>query len=142
MARADLIKKLFRGYQVRDDRVFRDAAEEIIQEERKKHHPVLANELEKLLKNGNSKRNNSSIYKIFEYLPKDADKKTSLVEIKQPQRYLKDLVLNDTTMKSLRRAMREFREWEVLEANGLPPVRNILFCGPVGLRKKQPLQKP
>lgn len=38
MARADLLKKLFQSYQKRDDRTFRVAAEEIIDEERKKHH--------------------------------------------------------------------------------------------------------
>ena len=46
MARADLLKKLFSGYQRRDDRVFRSVAHELIEEERKKRHPVLANERE------------------------------------------------------------------------------------------------
>jgi hypothetical protein len=45
MARADLLKKLFNSFCSRDDRGFREAADEIIQEERKKHHPVVANEL-------------------------------------------------------------------------------------------------
>ena len=31
--------------------------------------------------------------------------------------------------------MREFREWDVLEANGLPPTHKILFCGPPGCGK-------
>ncbi len=53
MARADLLKKLIQSYQKHDDRAFREAAEEIIAEERKKHHIVLANELERMLKNGN-----------------------------------------------------------------------------------------
>ncbi len=33
------------------------------------------------------------------------------------------------------RIILEFREWEVLEANGLTPVRRILFCGPSGCGK-------
>ena len=48
MARADLLKKLFDTYQRRDDRGFRAIALEIVEEERKKHHPVLANELQRI----------------------------------------------------------------------------------------------
>jgi hypothetical protein len=45
MARSDLLKKLFRSYKGRNDPAFLDAAREIIDDERKKQHISLANEL-------------------------------------------------------------------------------------------------
>lgn len=135
MARADLLKKLFQSYQKRDDRTFRVAAEEIIDEERKKHHPVLANELEKILKNGVSELGNLTSLVSVAPPPQDSDRRTALLEIKRPERYLDDLVFGEAMHNSLDRLLREFREWEVLLANGLLPVRRVLFCGPSGCGK-------
>ena len=47
MARADLLKRLFEAYQRRDDQGFRLAANELVDDERKKHHAVVANELQR-----------------------------------------------------------------------------------------------
>lgn len=135
MARADLIKKLFQSYQRRDDRAFREAAEEIIQEERKKHHPVIANELEQVMKNGLAEPNTKVGFTSFEPSPRDSDRGIPLLETKWPKHYLDDLVLDKEIRYTLERLMREFREWEVLEANGLLPVRRVLFCGPSGCGK-------
>jgi hypothetical protein len=52
MARADLLKRLFEAYQRRDDQGFRLAANELVDDERKKHHAVVANELQRILSNG------------------------------------------------------------------------------------------
>lgn len=46
MARADLLKKLFESYQSRDDRGFRAVAAAIVEDEGRKRHPALANELQ------------------------------------------------------------------------------------------------
>ncbi|MEQ8958028.1 MAG: AAA family ATPase [Coleofasciculus sp. C2-GNP5-27] len=137
MARADLLKKLLQSYQKRDDRAFREAAAEIIEQERKKHHIVLANELERILKNGNGyiEQGQPSNLTLFGPIPRDADKGVGLLEPKWTSRYLDDLILSQKIRHSLDRLMREFREWEVLEANGLLPVRRVLFCGPSGCGK-------
>lgn len=135
MARADLLKKLFQSYQKRDDRTFRVAAEELINEERKKHHPVLANELEKILKNGVSDLGSLMSLASVASPPQDSDRRTALLEIRRPERYLDDLVFGEAMRNSLDRLLREFREWEVLLANGLLPVRRVLFCGPSGCGK-------
>lgn len=58
-----------------------------------------------------------------------------MLEIKRPDRYLDDLVLEEATRSLLDRLLREFREWEVLLTNGLRPVRRVLFCGPSGCGK-------
>ena len=51
MARADLLKQLFRAYRESDRESFMDVARSIAGEERKKHHPALANELLRVLNN-------------------------------------------------------------------------------------------
>jgi SpoVK/Ycf46/Vps4 family AAA+-type ATPase len=55
--------------------------------------------------------------------------------IRQPDRYLEDLVLTETVRAGIDRIITEFREWEVLEANGLSPISRVLFCGPSGCGK-------
>lgn len=135
MARADLLKKLFAGYQRRDDQAFRQAAEELIVEERKKQHPTLANELERILRNGHSEQGALKRLVPMEPGPMDSERRMALLEVRQPQRYMDDLVLDTPVRTSVERVMREFREWEVLEVNGLTPIRRIIFCGPSGCGK-------
>jgi SpoVK/Ycf46/Vps4 family AAA+-type ATPase len=137
MARADLLKKLLKSHQKRDDWAFREAAEEIIAEERKKHHIILANELERILKNGNGHLNYGQIQSLtqLDSVPKDIEKGVALLETKWTNRFLEDLILSQEIRNALERMMREFREWEVLEANGLLPTRRVLFCGPSGCGK-------
>jgi len=135
MARADLLKKLFSSFCNRDDRGFREAADEIVQEERKKHHPVVANELERILRNGGSPPYEPRPFMAFDPPPRDADRRTTLLTIRQPDRYLRELVLTEAVRAGVDRIITEFREWEVLEANGLSPISRVLFCGPSGCGK-------
>jgi hypothetical protein len=134
MARADLLKQLFQGYLRRDDHTFRSAAEAIIAEERKKHHIVLANELDRLIRNGSASAHSSTGWS-FAPPPQDAERGAPLFEIRHPERYLQDLVLADVVRGSIIQVMREFADWDVLEANGLQPAQRVLFCGPSGCGK-------
>ncbi len=136
MARADLLKKLFETYQRRDDEGFRAVASRIVEEERKKQHPVLAKELQRILTNGvRSMQGTRRLDSAFDPVPTDGDRRTSLIAIRQPDRYLDDLVLSDETQDVLRRTLVEVRGWEILEAHGLAPTRRVLFCGPSGCGK-------
>ena len=141
MAGADLLQKLFTGYQRRDDPAFRQAAEELILEERKKHHVVLATELERILRNGHSDQTSlkrmerNGMNGAVETSPLDSDRRTPLLEVRHPQRYMDDLVLDPEARAIIDRIVSEFREWEVLEANGLTPARRVMFCGPSGCGK-------
>jgi SpoVK/Ycf46/Vps4 family AAA+-type ATPase len=134
MARSDLLKKLFRSYKGRNDPAFVDAAREIIDDERKKQHVSLANELQRILDNGTG-LNGVERPVGFEPLPKDADRGAPLLEVREPDRYLDDLVLADAQRAVLARVLEEFRQWEVLEAHNLRPGRKLLFCGPPGCGK-------
>ncbi|MDO9537822.1 MAG: AAA family ATPase [Thermoplasmata archaeon] len=134
MARADLIKRLFRCYRGNDTSGFINAAQSIIEEERKKNHGILAEELSRILNNGMIKQVPSQ-FTQYQPPPQDPDRKIPLLEIKHPDRYLRDLVLTTEQLSSLELTIQEFREWDVLQANGLTPNHKLLFCGPPGCGK-------
>lgn len=136
MARADLLRRLFENYQQRDDAGFRAVAQEIIDEERKKQHVVVANELQRVLANGfRSLHETHALSSSFDPVPLDSDRRTPLLAIRTSERYFEDIVLDDTTRSAVDRVIAEVRGWEVLEANGLPPTHRLLFCGPSGCGK-------
>ncbi len=136
MARADLLRKLFASYQKADDAAFRAVASEIIEEERKKHHTILANDLQRILSNGVRTLNSfQTANTLFDPVPTDSDRHSPLLSIRSPDRYFEDLVLDESIQIIIGRILREFRSWEVLEANGLMPVRRVLFSGPSGCGK-------
>lgn len=134
MARADLLKKLFRSFKSADNEAFIKAAELVIDEERKKNHGVLADELKTIL---HSEQRNSpkSISVLQTQLPKDVDKNTSLFEVKFPDRFFNDLVLSEGIKDDLLNITKDFQYWDVLVNNGLHPNNKILFCGPPGCGK-------
>jgi len=136
VARADLLKKLFESYQSRDYKAFQVAADEIISEERKKQHPVLANELHQILSNGSRRLERAHGPGTgFDPVPMDSERRTPLLTIRTPDRYFNDLVLRLDARNTLDRIITEVRGWEILEANGLRPTRRLLFCGPSGCGK-------
>ena len=134
MARADLLKQLFRAYRDSDRESFMEVGIAIADEERKKHHPALANELLRILNNGVVAAA-PNLRGTFQPPPRDHERKSPLLDIKNPNRYLGELVLHSGTVEILLKAMREFREWDILEANGLRPSHKLLFCGPPGCGK-------
>lgn len=136
MARADLLKKLFEAYQRRDDHGFRQAANELVEDERKKHHAVVANELQRILSNGvRSMDDLRGTTPPFDPVPMDSERRTPLLTVRTPERYFEDLVLAPGVRASLDRVIKEVRGWEILEANALTPSRRLLLCGPSGCGK-------
>ena len=134
MARADLLKQLFRAYRDSDRESFMDAAQSIADEERKKHHPTLASELLRILNNGVIAAS-PNLRGTFDPPPRDSERKAPLLDIRYPDRFLRELVLHAGTEQILLKAMREYRQWDILEANGLRPSHKLLFCGPPGCGK-------
>ena len=134
MVRADLLKQLFRAYRNSDREQFMDAARTIVEEERKKHHPSLANELGRILQNGVAVAS-PTLSGPFQPPPRDQDRRTPLLEVRHPDRFFRELVISETQRRSLTRVIQEFRSWDILEANGLIPSHKLLFCGPPGCGK-------
>ncbi|MYH20379.1 MAG: ATP-binding protein [Gemmatimonadetes bacterium] len=134
MARADLLKRLFIAYRDSDRNSFMEVARSIVDEERRKHHSILANELLRILDNGVVAAT-PSLRGSLHPAPRDQERKTPLLEVRQPARYFQDLVLDTSIRKLLLKVIREFREWDVLESSGLWPSNKLLFCGPPGCGK-------
>jgi SpoVK/Ycf46/Vps4 family AAA+-type ATPase len=134
VARSDLIKRLFRSFRKGDQQSFIEAAREVIEDERRKHHTGLAQELTEIIE-GHPSRNGNGALPTMEPLPKDKDRGVELIEVLRPTRFLEDLILPPAQAETLRSVCQEFRSWEVLEANGLRPSSRLLFCGPPGCGK-------
>lgn len=133
MARSDLMKALLRSYQHGDDRTFRSTAEEIIEDERRKRHDLLANELEAILDEpGRSLR--PLQVSALRPLPKGRDD-LDLLDIIQPKVSLHDVVLDSPTLTVVEGLLDEFRQRSALHAHGLEPRTALLFVGPPGCGK-------
>ena len=102
--------------------------------ERKKQHPTLANELLRILNNGVVAAT-PSLRGTFQPPPRDHEKRAALLEIRYPDRYFGEMVLHTEAKAILLKVMREFQQWDILEANGLQPSHKLLFCGPPGCGK-------
>lgn len=133
MTRADLLKKLFSSFKHNDRELFYKIANEIIEDERKKNHGILADDL-KLILNGSfqAPRNISSFTTTK---PKDSDKDAPLVEVIYPEKYFSDLITTKEKLEQLEQVVKEFNNWDVLASNGVFPTRRVLFYGPPGCGK-------
>ena len=133
MVRADLLKKLFSSFKRDDREMFYKIANEMIEDERKKNHGILADDL-KLILNGNyqSKRNMSS---FATNTTKNSDKDAPLVEVIYPDKYFCDLITTDEKIIQLETIIKEFNNWDILVSNGVFPSRRLLFFGPPGCGK-------
>lgn len=132
MARADLLKKLFSSFKQDDKEMFYTVATEIIEDEKKKNHGILANDL-KLILNGNYQMKKTNT--LSSSAPKDKDRDMSLVEIMYPEKYFSDLIVSEEKIDQLEQIIKEFNNWDVLVSNGVFPIRRALFYGPPGCGK-------
>lgn len=139
MTTGELLRALLVAFMDRDDAAFRAAAERVIEEERRKNHRVLANDLERLLSNGSSHsrhvRRLDDGPSLMPGVPMDRERDMPLVRVYSSDRTFDDLVLGDKVRSSLHRVVDENRSAELLKTYGLSPARKLLFCGPPGCGK-------
>lgn len=133
MARSDLVKALVRSHQHGDDRGFNDAAEAIIQEERRKRHDLLADQLEAIMVEPRGSRRPLQVTSL-KPLPKTRDD-LPLVTIHQPSVSFHDLELPLEVTEPLEAVVEEFRIRSSLRAHGVEPRSTLLFVGPPGCGK-------
>jgi len=135
MTRGDLIRKLFKSYKMHDDEEFEKAALQIIAEEQSKNNHLLAKSLIQILEGSNginySLESNARSFN----LPKDKERHTTLVEIRNPDRIFSDIILDKNHTKTVEKILAEYRSSAILETHGLEPTNKILFCGPPGCGK-------
>ncbi|MFN0110669.1 MAG: AAA family ATPase [Blastocatellia bacterium] len=135
MTNGDLLRQLFRGYSMHDDSAFRSAAVELIQEERTKNHRLLADDLERILLNGNGNHNGRP-NKVSHYeIPKDRERGFPLLDITESAYDWDRLVLPESSLSPLKQIVREHRHKDLLAGGGIKPTQRVLFFGPPGCGK-------
>ena len=134
MARADLLKKLFSSFYNNDRELFMKTAHEIIADERKKNHAILADDLEMVL-NGAQKNFGHSMSTMKPTYLSKSGKEERLVEIIYPDKYFDDVILPQEKMLQLSEVIKEFQNWDILISNGVAPINKLLFYGPPGCGK-------
>jgi AAA+ superfamily predicted ATPase len=132
MARADLVKKLFSSFKTNDRDGFVKTANEIIEDERKKNHGALAEELRMIISNG-SVFTPKSVTALSTANGKERE--AALYEIVYSDKTLSDVVLTEDNRQKIEQIVREFSNWDVLMSNGVYPMRRVLFYGPPGCGK-------
>ena len=136
MARGELIRRLFLSHQRGNEEEFRAAALEVIAEEENKSNHRLAKDLLRILENGGSGVSSQPFYSgNTGSLPKDRERQTLLVDVRQPNRYLQDILLSKDSRAVVERVLEEYRHSELLRTHGLRPSTKLLFCGPPGCGK-------
>lgn len=133
MARSEFVKALLRSHREGDDQRFRSTAEKIIQEERRKSHDLLANELEAILEEPVRTRR-SGVVSSLRPLPQGRDE-TPLLRILNPSRSLHDLVLDPGLRGVIEGIVEEQRMRAAMHAHGIAPRSSALFVGPSGTGK-------
>lgn len=132
MARSDLLKRLFASYARGDDTGFRAAAAEVVADERRKEHRLLANELEHAL--ASDVRPGVGPPLTLRPVPKDRDDRP-LLRLTKPRSRFEDLVLPDEVELALRDIVTENRHRTTLTSQALRPRQRLLLIGPPGTGK-------
>lgn len=133
MARADLLKKLFTSHKMGDHEAFIKIAQEIIDDERKKNHGILADDLKRILNGSIQPKRSVSTYSAN--ISKEKEDSLALFEIIYPEKYLTDLISTQQMQQEFERIINEFQNWDVLISNGVTPTRRVLFYGAPGCGK-------
>lgn len=138
--RSDLLKNIFQSFIENDNDQFVRVAAEIIEDEEKKKHHLLAKDLKKILysKNQNKFNLNTNISKRYKSnipIPRDSDKGFPLLEIKEGYFNLDDLILDAKIKKKIENIPKEINYQEIFSSYGLKPKQKYLFCGPPGTGK-------
>ncbi|HVF74257.1 MAG TPA: ATP-binding protein [Acidimicrobiales bacterium] len=128
-----MVKALMRSHQQGDDRAFHSAAEALIEDERRKRHDLLANELTAILQEPTSGKRPLHVSSL-KPLPKTRDD-LPLLSISQPSVTFQDLVLPADVSSVLESVVDEFRQRSMLRAHGVRPRSTLLFVGPPGCGK-------
>jgi len=137
--RSELLRDLLQAHVQNNDEEFIKTANEIIRDEERKKHNLLAKDLKEII-SGVPQNTFKSVafskrYKTNIPIPRDTEKGFPLLEIKEQYFEFNDLILNAELEESLKHLVDEVKSAEILNAYGLRPKQKILFCGPPGTGK-------
>lgn len=135
MANGKVLRQLIKAGASGDSEEFRRASEAVIQDERQKQHHLLANDLEKILYGEHLKPAGRSAHSILPASPVDKERGLPLIDIRQAQRPLEEMVLLDNSRAAVEELLEEHRRSDVLRSYGMKPSGKVLFHGPPGCGK-------
>lgn len=136
MPDGEIIRSLLKSHVHHDDEGFRRAATRLIEEERRLNHRLLADDLERILHNGNGKLNGSHKNTIpIRSIPQDRERGLPLLTLKKVDVPWEAVVLHPATQAALLRCVDENRQRELLVNGGVKPKQKLLLCGPPGCGK-------
>ncbi len=137
MSEGRIIRELLKSHVHRDDDSFRRAAKDLIQRERSLNHRTLADDLERILCNGNNGIRLKPAGKpgVEWEIPKDKDKGFPLLTVTRPDLPWDRLVLPPAAMRQLEAVADENHRRDLLLGGGLKPKQKMLFVGPPGCGK-------
>ena len=135
MVEGEIIRSLLKTHVHQDDEGFRLAASELIAQERRLNHRLLADDLERILVNGHGKRNGKSAPSLPIQIPRDKERGLPLLTLSQPDVPWLALVLHPNILNALQQCARENQQRELLANAGIRPKQKILLCGPPGCGK-------
>lgn len=130
------IELLFKSFKENDATLFNEIAEQIIDEESKKNHHLLAARLKKLLgETSIGSKETSFQRKLISPIPRDNEKGFPLLEIKKTFYSWDDLVVSDDIIEILKEIPKENENALLFSSYGIKPRNKILLCGPPGTGK-------
>ena len=135
MTNGKLLRKLIRSGTEGDLDAFRRAAKQVIDEERQKHHHLLADDLEAILYGRARTPSSPVLRQVRQSIPEDRERGIPLLTVSDPVRSLVDVVLSPGNLSLVKEILREHNCEEVLKAHGLRPSERVLLCGPPGCGK-------
>lgn len=135
MSSGKIMRQLIKAGAAGDLVAFRQVSAEVIREERLKQHHLLANDLEQILYGHAKPHATSSMSHLMPAVPTDKERGLPLLDIRQPQRTLEEMVLPRLTQASIEELLEEHRRQDVLRSYGMRASDKILFFGPPGCGK-------
>lgn len=133
MARSDHVKALLRSHQRGDEAGFQRAAKDLIDDERRKRHDLVAEQLEAILDEPGRMRRPLQVSSLRP-LPKTRDD-LPLISLEEPSLSFQDLVLSEAAVEVFDSLVEEFRQRSALRAHGVAPRSSLLLVGPPGCGK-------
>jgi SpoVK/Ycf46/Vps4 family AAA+-type ATPase len=135
MASGKILRKLIKAGATGDTATFRQVSEAVIHEERQKQHHLLANDLEQILYGEAKPLVSGKMSRQLPAVPTDKERGLPLLDLRQPQRALEELILPSTGQAAIEELLEEHRRQDVLHTYGLRASSKVLFFGPPGCGK-------
>ena len=136
MASGEILVKLFKAFKENDDVEFSKIAFDIIEEEKRKNHNLLAMKLNKIMFDESNKYyHKKNTISNKKQIPTDRDTGIELLDVKFTQKTLNDVILSNENKDKINNIINEYFNRDILKTYKLLPKTKILFCGPPGCGK-------